>query len=76
MRAFAVMNSKNEASGTGPARILTDPAEAGITRRVTMAGNRIDSGDLFAGTREIIIVHGEGLYRLRLTAQNRLILTK
>ena len=42
--------------------------------RVT--GNRIDSRDLFSGEREIIIAHGEETYRLRLTAQNKLILTK
>lgn len=41
-----------------------------------MSGNRIDSRELFAGDREIIIVHGEDHYRLRLTSQNKLILTK
>ena len=38
--------------------------------------NRIDSRDLFVGTREITIAHGSDIYRLRLTAQNKLILTK
>jgi hemin uptake protein HemP len=37
---------------------------------------RLDSRDLFIGTREITIAHGTDLYRLRLTAQNKLILTK
>lgn len=41
-------------------------------RRVPM----VDSRDLFVGTREITIVHGDDHYRLRLTAQNKLILTK
>jgi len=41
-----------------------------------MRGNRLDSRDLFAAEREIIIVHGEEHYRLRLTSQNKLILTK
>jgi hemin uptake protein HemP len=45
-------------------------------RRVLLPDNRIDSRDLFVGTREIAIVHGEETYRLRLTAQNKLILTK
>lgn len=36
----------------------------------------IDSGALFAGSSEVIIAHGEEVYRLRLTRQNRLILTK
>ncbi len=43
---------------------------------IPMSGNRIDSADLFAGSREILIAHGEDTYRLRLTAQNKLILTK
>ena len=43
---------------------------------LTMNGNRIDSRELFATEREIIIAHGEDNYRLRLTSQNKLILTK
>ena len=43
---------------------------------IPLTGNRIDSVDLFAGSREILISHGEDIYRLRLTAQNKLILTK
>ena len=46
------------------------------TRLLTMNGNRIDSRELFATEREIIIAHGEDNYRLRLTSQNKLILTK
>ena len=45
-------------------------------RSLTVTGNRIDSRDLFSGDREIIIAHGEDTYRLRLTSQNKLILTK
>ena len=45
-------------------------------RNVAVVGDRIDSRDLFAGVREIIIGHGSDSYRLRLTAQNKLILTK
>jgi len=41
-----------------------------------MNGNRIESSALFAVEREIIIAHGEDTYRLRLTSQNKLILTK
>jgi hemin uptake protein HemP len=41
-----------------------------------MNGSRIDSRELFATEREIIITHGEDNYRLRLTSQNKLILTK
>ncbi len=46
------------------------------TKTLTMHGNRIDSRDLFWAEREIIIAHGEENYRLRLTSQNKLILTK
>ena len=45
-------------------------------RSLTVSGNRIDSRDLFSNEREIIIAHGEDAYRLRMTAQNKLILTK
>ncbi len=37
-----------------------------------MSGNRIDSRELFAAEREIIIAHGDENYRLRLTSQNKL----
>ena len=49
---------------------------ASATRSITMNGNRVESRDLFATDREIIIVHGEETYRMRLTSQNKLILTK
>jgi hemin uptake protein HemP len=45
-------------------------------RKIAIVGDRIDSRDLFVGAREIIIGHGSDFYRLRLTAQNKLILTK
>ena len=46
------------------------------SRSISLNDNRIDSRDLFVATREITIAHGAELYRLRLTAQNKLILTK
>lgn len=52
------------------------PSTASAGRTVAMRENRLDSQDLFVGTREVTISHGEELYRLRLTAQNKLILTK
>lgn len=45
-------------------------------RSIHLAANRIDSKDLFAASREITIAHGDDIYRLRLTSQNKLILTK
>lgn len=58
-------------SNTGEPPSVTD-----ASRKVLLAGNRLDSRDLFAGIREITIAHGDEIYRLRLTAQNKLILTK
>ncbi len=45
-------------------------------RSVAVHENRIESRDLFVATKEILIQHGEETYRLRLTGQNKLILTK
>lgn len=45
-------------------------------RDVALIDHRLDSRDLFASTREVTIAHGGDVYRLRLTAQNKLILTK
>jgi hemin uptake protein HemP len=45
-------------------------------RVISVAEHKIDSRDLFVGTREVIIHHGGDFYRLRLTGQNKLILTK
>jgi hemin uptake protein HemP len=36
----------------------------------------VDSATLMGGQRELIIQHGNGSYRLRITASNKLILTK
>ncbi len=46
------------------------------TRSIKLANQTIDSRELFLGTREILIRHGGENYRLRLTGQNKLILTK
>ena len=45
-------------------------------RTIVMVKGEINSGDLFVGTRAIMINHGGQIYRLHLTAQNKLILTK
>lgn len=53
-------------------------SEAGVTpcRTIPMVDAQLDSRDLFAAGRLITIAHGEHTYQLRLTAQNKLILTK
>ncbi len=61
-----ILRSTNEQSRTS----------TGDGRNIAVVNDRIDSRDLFIGTREIIIGHGSEVYRLRLTAQNKLILTK
>lgn len=42
----------------------------------TVGAKSLDSGVLFAGNSVVVITHGPEIYRLRLTRQNRLILTK
>jgi hemin uptake protein HemP len=46
------------------------------TYQLTVIGHSVESGALFGGRREIIIVHGREHYHLRITSQNKLILTK
>ncbi|WP_040619186.1 hemin uptake protein HemP [Rhodovulum sp. PH10] len=64
-------------------RPSSSPITSGATRddpetvrRIDIVRDRLESRDLFVATREIMIVHGTDTYRLRLTAQNKLILTK
>ncbi len=38
--------------------------------------DRYDTQTLFGGRREILVQHGDQLYRLRITRQGKLILTK
>jgi hemin uptake protein HemP len=45
-------------------------------RRVLITDHQLNSSELFVGTREIAISHGDETYRLRLTSQNKLLLTK
>ncbi len=46
------------------------------SRAIPMVDDRLDSRDLFTTSRLITIAHGDQIYQLRLTAQNKLILTK
>ncbi len=52
------------------------PITQGLRRQITVIDNRMDSREIFLGTRDVVILHGRDIYRLRLTAQNKLILTK
>lgn len=51
---------------------MTGKAQA----KPAQARQPLDSGALFAGAGEVVIRHGAEFYRLRLTRQNKLILTK
>lgn len=66
------MATPSEDGGAG----RTSDSRPSATRSVAVNGNRIESRELFATEREIIIAHGDDTYRLRLTSQNKLILTK
>jgi hemin uptake protein HemP len=64
----------NQETSRNPAR---EPNKSSSeARKISVTGDQIDSRDLFINTREITIAHGADVYRLRLTAQNKLILTK
>lgn len=47
-----------------------------VQRRLANTPRELDSRTLFTDTREIIIQHEDERYRLRLTSNNKLILTK
>ncbi|WP_341992348.1 hemin uptake protein HemP [Azorhizobium sp. AG788] len=51
-------------------------AAAHPVRSVAVVGDRIESKDLFGAVRVIQIVHGEQVYQLRVTANDKLILVK
>ncbi|MGB9367638.1 MAG: hemin uptake protein HemP [Xanthobacteraceae bacterium] len=66
------ISDKDDAGGESRSEQSTSPAP----RTISVAGHRLESRDLFIGTREVVIHHGGEIYRLRLTSQNKLILTK
>lgn len=68
------MNTEN--SQDKPRQNARVASGANQQRQIPVHENRIDSADLFVGGKEIVIAHGADLYRLRLTAQHKLILTK
>jgi hemin uptake protein HemP len=65
--------ASDKEKASGPAQ---PPSSSGPARSIVLSDNCIDSRDLFVTTREIGISHAGETYRLRLTAQNKLILTK
>lgn len=55
---------------------VANPDAKKVTANVSMTNNSITSEALFAGRRELMIKHAGEEYRLRLTNQGKLILTK
>jgi hemin uptake protein HemP len=45
-------------------------------RTVSIAADTVDSAALIGPARELLIRHGDATYRLRITSQNKMILTK
>ncbi|MFG1462519.1 hemin uptake protein HemP [Xanthobacter sp. DSM 24535] len=58
--------------GTVPLKIVLKPRG----RIIPVVQESMDSADIFRVGRTIMIRHGDQAYQLRLTAQNKLILTK
>jgi hemin uptake protein HemP len=59
-----------------PADVVRDAMPTRSPLSNALALRRIDSHELLGAAHEIEIVHGNHLYRLRLTALGKLILTK
>ncbi len=55
---------------------INEGTAAAKARSIDIINNRIESRNLFVATKEITIGHEGEVYRLRLTALNKLILTK
>lgn len=72
MEGGAAMGKEPDQAGKDDAseRAKNDP------RTIHLNANRLESRELFVGTKEITIGHEGEIYRLRLTALNKLILTK
>lgn len=65
------MNKRISPSDTYTARtMIVEQADASGQRP------RLDSADLLGGAREVLIMHAGAEYRLRVTSQGKLILTK
>lgn len=55
---------------------IAQQANLAVLKRKIATKPRISSEKLFEGQREVIIEHASDEYRLRLTSQGKLILTK
>jgi hemin uptake protein HemP len=69
------MNNERDRDVAGQAEVETENSTTS-SRKVFVTDDRIDSRALFGSSRQITIAHGTEAYTLRVTAQNKLILTK
>lgn len=61
---------------TSPKPAAAPAIASDAVRSVVAVRQRLNSADLFRDAREVIIEHADVEYRLRLTGQGKLILTK
>ncbi len=59
-----------------PLESTPQPAKISAATPVGLSHCVYTSADLFRDTREILIIHRDKIYRLRITRQDKLILTK
>jgi hemin uptake protein HemP len=62
-------------AGLGADAACTAPARSALDQQMDTSSG-VSSGDLLRGRQELLIHHGEEVYRLRLTGRGKLILTK
>ena len=58
------------------ARVLRPPERVQRRPSVPAGASRVNAQDILGGAREVILVHNESEYRLRITSNDKLILTK
>ncbi len=55
---------------------MTQPGDGTLSGHVPTGTPTLTTEELFAGKDEIVLIHNGSTYRLRITRQNKLILTK
>ncbi len=55
---------------------MTQPGDGALLGHVPAGTPTLTTEELFAGKGEIVLIHNGSAYRLRITRQNKLILTK
>lgn len=55
---------------------MTQPGDGALSGTTPSGTTTLTTEELFAGKDEIVLIHNGSAYRLRITRQNKLILTK